>query len=61
VISKRRMPDGSLPDDAKTPPILSQAVEAVPPAYSSRNETVLTATVPEGGGAIEFALKKNQK
>ncbi len=59
VITKRVMPDGSPPDDVKTPPILSKASETIPPAYSDRNLTTLKATVPEGGGTIDFALKKS--
>jgi hypothetical protein len=59
VISKRLMPDGSeIPKDDTTPPAMSPARESLPPTYSDRERTTLTATVPEGGGTINFELEK---
>lgn len=57
VISKRAMPDGSPavegPDVA---PIDSPAREVLPPKYSHEEYTTLSATVPAGGGTIDFQL-----
>jgi len=59
TISKRLMPGGKeVPDDDKTPPMLSQAKEMLAPKYSDRTRATLTATVPENGGPVDFALKK---
>src|SRR5262245_43486928 len=43
-VSYRRNPDGSAPDP-NVPPIESKAVELLPPKYSDREKTELTATV----------------
>jgi hypothetical protein len=61
TISKRLMPDGSEPVfDDKTTAITSPAKETLPPTYSTREKTTLTATVPEGGtSTLEFVLKKS--
>jgi hypothetical protein len=61
TISKRLMPDGSEPVfDNKTSEIDSPAKETLPLTYSTREKTMLTATVPEGGtSTLEFALKKS--
>lgn len=61
AISKRVMPDGKdVPDDDKTPPIESPARETLPPRYSSEQDSTLSATVPEGGGTLDFALKSKR-
>jgi|SRR5581483_2427767 len=58
VVSKRVMPDGSpLPDDDETPPHESPARESLPPHFSGREQTRLTAVVPETGGQIHLELK----
>jgi hypothetical protein len=57
VISKRVMPDGSdVPDESDVAPIDSPAREMLPPQYSSEQDSTLSATVPEGGGTIDFPL-----
>lgn len=57
AISSMQLPDGKpLAPDA--PIAGSGAVEVVPPQYSDRGRTTLTATVPTGGGNFDFALKK---
>jgi hypothetical protein len=62
VISKRVMPDGSVvrpsPD---TPPIMSPGKELLSPQYSDPAQTTLTATVPAGGGTIDFPLKTSNR
>lgn len=61
AVSKRVMPDGKdVPEDDKTPPIESPARETLPPLYSSEQDTTLSATVPEAGGTIDFALKSKR-
>ncbi len=59
TISKRLMPDGKeVPDDDKTPPMLSPAKETLAPKYSDRAQTTLKASVRENGGPVDFSLKK---
>jgi hypothetical protein len=55
VISKRLMPDGS-EVAAGEAPTMSPAKESLPDVYSSMSMTTLTATVPAGGGTIDFPL-----
>lgn len=58
VISKLKKPDGSdFPLDSPVGPIDAGADESLPPKYSDAEKTELTATVPAGGGTIDFALK----
>jgi hypothetical protein len=58
VISKLRNKDGSdFPLDSPVAPIDSDAAESLPPEYSDAEKTTLTATVPAGGGTIDFPLK----
>jgi hypothetical protein len=62
VISKRLMPDGSeVPAADKTPPMASPAKESLPEIYSSMTMTKLTAEVPAGGRAVDFALPAGKK
>ncbi len=52
------MPDGSdFPLDSDVAPMDSPAKEVLPGIYSDMDQTTLKATVPEGGGTIDFALK----
>lgn len=61
AISKRVMPDGKdVPENDKTPPIESPARETLPPIYSSEQDSTLSATVPEAGGKLDFALKSKR-
>ena len=59
TVSRLLLPDGSeyVPDPA-VPPIESPARESLPPHFSDPAQTRLSATVPEGGATIPFALKK---
>lgn len=59
AISKLVMPDGSdFPLDSDVGPADSPARETLPPRYQDLQQTVLTATVPEGGtDKLDFALK----
>jgi hypothetical protein len=60
VISKLVMPDGTdFPADSKVGPMDSPAKEQLPATYSDSNQTRLTATVPEGGGVVDFRLKRS--
>jgi hypothetical protein len=61
TISKLVMPDGSdFPADSPVAPIDSPARESLPPDYSDPERTTLTALVPEGGGTVDFPLKKTK-
>ncbi len=57
VIGKLVMPDGSLftPTD-DVAPMDSPARELLPEYYSMFERSTLTATVPEGGGSVDFQL-----
>ena len=58
-ISKLIMPDGSdFPENSPVAPMDSPAKEHLPPRYSDLEQTELTATVPESGGELSFALVK---
>ena len=57
VISRRLMPDGSAPPSGDKAPMESAARESLPTKYSMKGQTTLTATVPDGGGPVDFALK----
>lgn len=58
VISKLKRKDGSdFPLDSPEGPMDAGADESLPPKYSNPEKTELTATVPAGGGTLDFALK----
>lgn len=58
VLRKLVMPDGSdFPADSEVAPMDSPARQVLPARYSDDNRTELTATVPEGGGTIDFPLQ----
>ena len=62
VVSKRLMPDGTeLAPDDNTPPMMSPAKESLPESTSSMTSSKQTATVPPGGGTIDFALVHKKK
>jgi hypothetical protein len=62
VISKLVLPDGSaLGPDAGVGQMDSQAKELLPAAYSSAEQTTLTATVKTGGPPLDFRLKAEKK
>lgn len=55
--SKYVMPDGTpFTSDGSQSPEMAGAKEALPPKYSQQDTTELKATVPEGGGTINFDL-----
>ncbi|MEA1952326.1 MAG: carboxypeptidase-like regulatory domain-containing protein [Planctomycetota bacterium] len=57
TVSHLTMPDGSpMPKDKDFDPMTMSFKENLPAQYSQRNATKLTATVPEGGGEVDFAL-----
>ncbi len=57
VCNKWVMPDGSdFPRDSGQSPI-EVARELLPPNYSQEGMSELKATVPAGGGTVDFALK----
>lgn len=61
VVEKWVMPDGSLyKNDEGISPIDSGAKQEVPRKYSNMETTELKATVPAGGGKIDFELKKGK-
>jgi len=61
VINKRVMPDGSDADEGPdVAPIESQARELLHPKYSNEQHTTLSATVPEGGGSVDFNLSTDK-
>jgi hypothetical protein len=58
IISKFKRPDGSdFPLDSPEGPMDAGADESLPPQYSDAVQTKLTATVPDGGGTIDFPLR----
>ena len=62
TVSKLAMPDGSaLPSDKDFDPMTTPVKELLPAYYSNRELTKLTATVPEGGGEINFELSSQAK
>ncbi len=57
LCNKWIMPDGSdYPRDTDVSPLESNAKELLPPRYSLDGTSELKATVPAGGGTIDFAL-----
>ena len=60
VISRPLRPDGS-PPDPNRPPIESDARETLPPIYSDRTATTLTATVSKDAAVHDFALRTPKK
>jgi hypothetical protein len=60
TISRWLRPDGS-PPPAEVAPIDSDARETLPERFSDRDQTILTATVSEGGAAIDFPLRLNER
>lgn len=57
VVNKWVMPDGSdFPKDATVPPGEAGAKELLPPHYTTEGMSKLKATVPAGGGEINFDL-----
>jgi len=61
VIEKWVMPDGSLyRSDEGISPMDSGATQEIPPKYSNMEMTELKATVPAGGGKVDFELKKGK-
>ena len=57
TISNRAMPDGSeLVDETDVAPIDSPDPEVLHPRISSQQYSSLKATVPDGGGPINFDL-----
>jgi hypothetical protein len=57
TIVKLVMPDGSdFPVDSKIAPMDSPARQILPDTYSDDRQTILTASVPEGGKEIDFPL-----
>jgi hypothetical protein len=60
TISRRLMPDGSIPK-RDVPPAESPARESLPPQYSDQEQTTLTATIAAGVGPIDFALKSGSR
>ncbi len=60
VCNKWVLPNGKdFPADSKVPPWELGAKELLPPRYSQEGLSVLKATVPPGGGTIDFALKSS--
>jgi hypothetical protein len=58
VIEKWVMPDGSVyRSDEGISPMDAGATQQLPPKYASTELSELTATVPEGGGKIDFELE----
>jgi len=55
VISRRRLPDGSLPPP-KVPPIESGARETVPERYTKVEETPLSATIGSHAQSVDLTL-----
>lgn len=59
VVQKWVMPDGSDFKGGEMSPLEAGAQEKLPARYSSEEATELKATVPGGGGTIDFDLKTN--
>lgn len=47
---------GADPAESVIPSDIPRAPQGLPPVYGSPAKTPLTATVPEGGGVVDFAL-----
>jgi hypothetical protein len=60
TVSLRRNPDGSAPDP-NVPPIEAQARETLPPKYSDRQKTELTATVTAEVKVHDFTVQTGKK
>lgn len=59
--SKYVLPDGSdFKSDGSQSPEMAGAKELFPPRYSDQSQTELEATVPAGGGTLDFDLKTEQ-
>jgi hypothetical protein len=57
IVSKFVMPDGSpLPDDKDFDPMTANVRQVLSPQYSNPENSTLKATVPQGGGTIDFPL-----
>lgn len=62
LCNKWVMPNGSdFPADSKVPPGEAGAKELLPPRYSQEGLSQLKATVPAGGGTIDFPLKSGRR
>ncbi|OYW16762.1 MAG: hypothetical protein B7Z55_13890 [Planctomycetales bacterium 12-60-4] len=62
TVSLRKRKDGSVPSlNDPTPPIESDAVETLPPAYSDPQVSQLTASVTDGGQPLTIKLSSSQK
>ncbi|MBN2294795.1 MAG: carboxypeptidase regulatory-like domain-containing protein [Pirellulales bacterium] len=62
TVSHLTMPDGSpMPKDKDFDPMTMSYKENLPAQYSQRHATKLTATVPEGGGEVDFELNARGK
>ncbi|VTS08946.1 carboxypeptidase-like regulatory domain-containing protein [Tuwongella immobilis] len=59
TVSRRLNPDGSLPPSDEEP-ILSKAVEKLPPSFSDPNRTTLSVNLASDG-KVELKLSKSQK
>jgi hypothetical protein len=57
VVEKWVNKDGSVYRSADMSPMDAGATQKIPPQYSSMEKTELKATVPAGGGKIDFKLK----
>jgi hypothetical protein len=60
TVSYRRNPDGSAPDP-NTPPIEAKAVEWLPPKFSDRDKTELSATVAADAKSHDFTVQTGKK
>jgi len=62
VINKYVNADGTdFVPNAEVSPMDAGFVEVLPPNYSDQSQTELKATVPEGGGTLEFKLTSGAK
>ena len=62
VVNKFVLPDGGdVPEKTTQSPMELKATETLAPHYSQPGKSVLKATVPAGGGTIDFALKAKGK
>jgi hypothetical protein len=60
TVSVRRNPDGT-PADLTVPPMESKAVEALPPKFSDRERTELSATVGNEAKSHDFTVQTVKK
>jgi hypothetical protein len=62
MITKLVMPDGSdFPVNSEMAPMDSPARQVLPARYSDDRQTVLRATIPDGGDTIDFPLTSLNK